>query len=131
MSKRRRWTQHHRKLSSDGGDKSPENLVWVTDKQHKAWHLLFNSDGPNEIARKCNEIWLPPDPGSKFIVAGESPIGRPCSECGKPVLKKLVLQLKVIEGDKAKELIYHRWKCLFKWVVKKSWRQIWNKNPPA
>lgn len=53
--------RHHRRPKSLGGDYSDRNISVVPPKYHRAWHLLFGNDSPQEIAKKITEIWIDPD----------------------------------------------------------------------
>lgn len=53
--------RHHRRPKSLGGGASERNISSVPAKYHRAWHLLFSNDSPQEIARKITEIWIDPD----------------------------------------------------------------------
>jgi hypothetical protein len=64
-------TRHHRKPECFGGDDSRENISYVKDKHHKAFHLLFRNGTPEEIAKQMNEVWLPPE--YMFVVARKHP----------------------------------------------------------
>lgn len=66
MSKKRRrlndWNWHHRKpkkLGGSGKAGSP-NMVHVPIVKHRAWHTLFDTSTPEEIARIINETWIDP-----------------------------------------------------------------------
>ena len=54
-------TVHHRRCRSNGGSDNPENLSYVTEKKHQAWHLLFSNKTPAQIVQLLNDVWLPPD----------------------------------------------------------------------
>lgn len=58
--------RHHRRPKSLGGGASIRNISIVPPRYHRAWHLLFSNDSPQEIARKITEIWIDPD---YYIVA--------------------------------------------------------------
>jgi hypothetical protein len=67
MSKRERkrcdWNYHHRKPKSLGGSgriTSP-NLIHVPVVKHRAWHTLFETKTPQEIAAIINKTWLDND----------------------------------------------------------------------
>ena len=54
---------HHRKPKKLGGSGklgSP-NMVLVSVIKHRAWHCLFLTKTPKDIARIINETWLDPD----------------------------------------------------------------------
>jgi hypothetical protein len=54
-------SQHHRKPKSLGGKSNPENVIWLEDKKHLAWHTLFSNMTPYEIATEINKFYLDPD----------------------------------------------------------------------
>jgi len=54
-------TKHHRRPRSTGGDNDPQNISLVTEKEHRAWHVLFANMGPQAIARAINKKWLDPN----------------------------------------------------------------------
>lgn len=54
-------TRHHRRTRSAGGDSSERNISYVQEQHHRAWHLLFKDDTPEEIVKKINTVWFPPD----------------------------------------------------------------------
>lgn len=56
-----RLTVHHRRCRSNGGSDNPENLSYVTEKKHQAWHILFSNKTPAQIVQILNDVWLPPD----------------------------------------------------------------------
>lgn len=69
-------TRHHRITRSAGGDNSERNISLVQEQHHRAWHLLFRDDSPEEIVKKLNAVWMPPD--CKIIISrggsdGKSP----------------------------------------------------------
>jgi hypothetical protein len=57
---------HHRKPKAIGGDNSKRNLTVVDHRQHEAWHKLFGTMTPHQIADEINNRWL--DPDFKFVV---------------------------------------------------------------
>lgn len=54
------YDRHHRKPRSQGGTNHPRNLVWVKKEQHVAYHRLFGTSNPQEIARILSETWIDP-----------------------------------------------------------------------
>ena len=54
-------TQHHRRPRSTGGDSNPENISFVTEKEHRAYHLLFANKEPRVIARILTKRWIDPE----------------------------------------------------------------------
>lgn len=59
-------TRHHRRPRSHGGMHEGENISFVPDKLHAAWHLLFANNSVNRIAEIMNDHWVDPD---YFMVA--------------------------------------------------------------
>ncbi len=57
---RSRNSKHHRRPSSTGGSDVRENISWVTEKKHRAWHMLFADVEPPAIAKIINDEWLDP-----------------------------------------------------------------------
>ena len=67
MSKKNRvrneYNWHHRKPKKLGGSgklTSP-NMVNVPIIKHRAWHCLFGTKTPTEIAETINATWLDPE----------------------------------------------------------------------
>lgn len=54
-------TGHHRRPRSHGGKRNEENLSYVPNKLHEAYHLLFSNNSVNRIADILNEHWIDPD----------------------------------------------------------------------
>jgi hypothetical protein len=59
-------TRHHRRPRRHKGKTEPRNISAVRRKDHEAWHLLFNHQEPEVIAKMINDVWL--DPDYKFVV---------------------------------------------------------------
>ena len=60
---RNEYNWHHRKpkkLRGSGNIDGP-NMVHVPIVQHRAWHTLFGTKTPAEIAIILNETWLDPE----------------------------------------------------------------------
>jgi hypothetical protein len=55
------YSKHHRRAKINGGDNSDRNLVLVPDKLHRAFHLLFQTMTPEQIAQALTERWVDPD----------------------------------------------------------------------
>lgn len=68
MAKRQqnKKTVHYRKPVSTGGTNDPENLSYVKDKHHQAYHLLFANYNPYQVAKILNDKWI--DPNYQLIV---------------------------------------------------------------
>ncbi|MBI1998913.1 MAG: HNH endonuclease [Parcubacteria group bacterium] len=58
---RSKRTKHHRRPKSTGGTNSFENISMVTDKEHRAYHILFRDMGPQTIARILSKKWIDPE----------------------------------------------------------------------
>lgn len=54
-------TRHHRRPKSKGGANEGDNISFVPEKLHCAWHLLFANYSPAKIAEIINEHWGDPD----------------------------------------------------------------------
>ena len=54
---------HHRKAKTHGGsgDILSPNMIHVPVNKHRAFHLLFHTQTPTEIARTLTETWISPD----------------------------------------------------------------------
>ena len=66
MSKKKHvedWNWHHRKPKKLGGSGKVDgpNMSHVPIIKHRAWHTLFETKAPTEIARVINETWLDPE----------------------------------------------------------------------
>lgn len=67
MGRKRRFLAgsnwHHRlpKCRGGSGDIASGNMVQVDVKKHRAWHLLFDTVEPHEVARRINDTWLDPE----------------------------------------------------------------------
>lgn len=70
--KDRRIDRHHRRPKSRGGGSENSNISLVPRYKHVAFHQLFNTESPEEIALTLqkildtlNEVWI--DPAYKLI----------------------------------------------------------------
>jgi hypothetical protein len=54
-------TRHHRKPTSIGGTNEKRNISFVPQKQHEAWHTLFENKTPLQIVTKINKDYIDPD----------------------------------------------------------------------
>jgi len=78
MAKRiRRTNRHHRRSRSrtggipfNGDIEGTPNVIVVDYKKHQAFHLLFPSTCPQDIARVLNNIWI--DPAHMFVAVPRS-----------------------------------------------------------
>lgn len=61
-----RYSRHHRKCVANNGSGDDENISVVPEKKHRAWHMLFSSLTPHEIADYISEVWI--EPKYRFIV---------------------------------------------------------------
>lgn len=61
MEKLGNLTRHHRKPRSHGGKHEGENISFVPEKLHNAWHLLFANNSVSRIAEIINDHWIDPD----------------------------------------------------------------------
>ena len=53
-------THHHRKCRCVGGSNAPQNISMVPKKKHEAWHTLFGSLSPYQVAKIISETWVDP-----------------------------------------------------------------------
>ena len=58
---RQKYTKHHRKCTSNGGKNELQNISYVPENKHRAWHVLTNNMHPMDIAVMLNESYLDPD----------------------------------------------------------------------
>lgn len=56
MKKKRRLTKHHIVPRSRGGSNDPENIMWLSEKKHEAWHILFANKTIPEIIGLLKKI---------------------------------------------------------------------------
>jgi hypothetical protein len=61
---------HHRRPRSKNGTNEPRNISNVSDKKHRAFHLIFSNWTPYQIAHELNTTWI--DPDFEFIVQRKS-----------------------------------------------------------
>ena len=47
----KKLTKHHRRPRKLRGNGNPENISWISDKKHRAWHTLFNHNDALAIAK--------------------------------------------------------------------------------
>ena len=52
------YNRHHRRCRSNGGSDCDATLSIVEEKKHKAFHCLFGTSHPVEIARILSETWI-------------------------------------------------------------------------
>lgn len=54
---------HHRKPKVFGGsgDLASGNMVQVDIQKHRAWHLLFDTVSPQEVAKRITATWIDPE----------------------------------------------------------------------
>jgi hypothetical protein len=53
-------TKHHRLPKSSNGSDKQDNISLVPLKKHQAYHCLFGTKTPQEIARCLTELWIDP-----------------------------------------------------------------------
>jgi hypothetical protein len=63
-------TRHHRKPRSLNGSDDSSNISLVPKKKHVAYHVLFGTKTPKEIAECLTKIWI--DPMYKLIAVKNS-----------------------------------------------------------
>ena len=44
-----RQAKHHKRCTSRGGKDFPENILWIPENFHDAWHFIFNNLNKDEI----------------------------------------------------------------------------------
>ena len=54
-------TRHHRTPKSKGGTDLPNNISYVPEKLHNAYHLLFSTHLPHKVAQMLNDHWISND----------------------------------------------------------------------
>ena len=59
-------THHHRICKANGGTNHPDNISVVTLSKHRAFHTLYASRPPEEIADILNAVWI--DKRKKMLV---------------------------------------------------------------
>lgn len=58
----KRKTRHHLRPKCQGGTDDSSNIKYVTDKKHKAWHILFSGTMTvPQIAHQLNNTWIDPE----------------------------------------------------------------------
>jgi len=86
--------RHHRRPKSRGGTTKNGNIVKVTGKYHRAYHLLFGNLLPPEVAKILTDVWIDPD---YYMVAIKRKKKQPdarrtrryCRKCESVILKYL------------------------------------------
>jgi hypothetical protein len=69
MSRRRgnpKMSRHHRVPKSAKGTDHPRNISIVTQSKHRAYHVLFGTMNPKEIADYLTDVWI--DPNVELLV---------------------------------------------------------------
>lgn len=61
MDKLGQLTRHHRRPTSVGGKNMDNNISYVPEKLHNAWHMLFANNSPVSIAKTINDHFIDPD----------------------------------------------------------------------
>jgi hypothetical protein len=51
------WTVHHILPTSRGGNNGRENKIFVKEKEHEAYHLIFSNMTPEEVLITLFEKW--------------------------------------------------------------------------
>lgn len=54
-------TKHHLQPRSRGGSNLPNNISYVPEKLHNAYHLMFANHLPHKVAQMLNEHWISRD----------------------------------------------------------------------
>jgi len=58
-------SRHHKRAKVNGGKANRHNISIVPIHKHRAWHTLFETKQPYEIAEEINTRWL--DPRYRFL----------------------------------------------------------------
>ena len=58
--KDKNWHHRRPKIHRGSGKISSGNTVLVDVIKHRAWHCLFQTQTPGQIAQTINEVWLDP-----------------------------------------------------------------------
>jgi hypothetical protein len=53
-------TRHHRKPRSKNGATTKQNISLVPESKHVAYHHLFDTKDPREIAEELSRVWIDP-----------------------------------------------------------------------
>ena len=54
-------SRHHRRSKFHGGTDDPSNISWVSDKRHKAFHILWSGEKTvDQIALELSKVWIDP-----------------------------------------------------------------------
>ena len=60
MRKRtRKRSLHHLIPKSRGGSDDPDNIRRISDKIHRAWHMVFGNMTPDEAVDHIKDHWAP------------------------------------------------------------------------
>jgi hypothetical protein len=54
-------SKHHRKCRSNGGSNDLSNLSFIKEKEHTAWHYLFQNYEAGKIALLITDKFLDPE----------------------------------------------------------------------
>jgi hypothetical protein len=54
----RGYSRHHRRCRANNGGDDSSNISIVRDNKHRAFHLLFGSMTPQQIAEELNRTWI-------------------------------------------------------------------------
>jgi hypothetical protein len=60
MCKDIKMSKHHKRMKSHQGGNEPENILWCSQRKHRAFHLLFQNWEPPQIAKELNR-WIAND----------------------------------------------------------------------
>lgn len=74
-------TRHHRLAKSRKGCGLPRNISYVPEKLHNAFHLLFGTGIPTEIAKTLNDHWVDPQYHIIAVNKDDLPEFTQCMEC--------------------------------------------------
>jgi len=54
-------TKHHRLARTLGGGSTKENISFVPEKVHQAFHQVFGATSAEAVARELNQNWTDPE----------------------------------------------------------------------
>ena len=65
-NRRHKLTRHHRLPKSMGGSNSPNNIAFISNERHSAWHFLFANLPAESICYLINKFYI--DPAYKVVL---------------------------------------------------------------
>lgn len=61
MWKMKEMTRHHRRCRANNGKTTKRNCILIKDNLHRAYHTIFGSMTPPEVAKLLTEVYIDPD----------------------------------------------------------------------